>query len=97
LSVTAGRFPSPATTASSNAPTQDSRSYFLEFAPELRLVAAPLRVYVEELYDYCASEKVGSRDTQVGNRIENQGTGGVEDRFIMVAIELPATETSASG
>src|ERR1019366_8027364 len=67
------------------------------FAPELRLVAAHLRLYVEELHDQCAIEKVGPRGTQVGNRIEHYRTGSIEDRFVMIAIEFPATETAAGG
>src|ERR1039457_6940076 len=37
------------------------------------------------------------RGTQVGNRIEHHRTGSIEDRFVMVAIEFPATETAAGG
>src|SRR5208337_4833589 len=73
--------------------TEDSRSYLLEFAPELRLVAAHLGLQVEELDDHCAVEKVGPRGTEVGNRIEQHGTGSVEDRFVMIAVEFAATET----
>jgi hypothetical protein len=91
-----GRLRSPALVASSSAP-RNSRSYLLEFTPELRLVAAHLGLQVEELYDHCGIEKVGPRAAQVGNRIEYQGTGGVEDRLVMIAIEFPATETAAGG
>src|SRR5208337_1270094 len=76
---------------------QDSWPYLLEFAPELRLVAAHLRLHVEELHDQCSIEKVGPRGAQVGNRIEHHGTGSVEDRFVMIAVEFPAAETAAGG
>ena len=65
--------------------TQDSRSYLLKFALELRLVPAHLGLHIEELYDHCAIEKVGPHGTQVGDRIEHHGTGGVEDRLVMIA------------
>jgi hypothetical protein len=54
-----------------------------------------LGLHVEELHDHCAIEKVGSRGTQVGNRIEHHGTGSIEDRFVMITVKFPATETAA--
>jgi hypothetical protein len=56
--------------------TQNPRSCLLEFAPELRLIAAYLGPQFEELHDECAIQKVGPRASQVGNRIEYQRTGG---------------------
>ena len=72
-------------------------SYLFEFAPGLRLVPAHRARHVEELHDHCASEKVLARRSWVGNRIEHHGTGSVEDRFVMIAIKFPATETAARG
>src|SRR5208337_4876089 len=77
--------------------TEDARPYLFELSPELGLVAAQLGLEVEQLYDHCAIEKVGPGRTQVGNRIEHHGTGSVEERFVMIAIEFPATKTAAGG
>jgi hypothetical protein len=43
-----------------------------------------------------AVEKIGPCGTEVGDGVEDQRTGSIENGFIVVAIELPATEAVAS-
>ena len=40
-------------------------------------------------------EKIWPCSTRVGDGVEDQWTGGIEDGFIVVAIELAATEAAA--
>src|SRR5208283_2716262 len=68
-----------------------------EVAPELRLIAAQLGLHLQEFHDYCAIEKVGPRSTEIGNRIEHNWAGSVEDSFVMIAVEFPSTEAAAGG
>src|SRR5271156_451015 len=76
--------------------TQDTRSCLFEVTPELRLVAAQLGLHIEELDDHCTIKKVGPRRTEVGNRIEHNWAGSVEDSFVGVVIKSPAPEAAAS-
>ena len=75
--------------------TQDAWSHLLELAPKLCLVTAQLGRHFEQLRDHCWIEKVGARGIQVGYRIEQYGTGSVEDRFVMIAVEFAAAEAAA--
>jgi hypothetical protein len=73
----------------------DPRSDFFEFAPELGFVPAHLRLHFDEVDYQRAVEKIRTRSAQVRNRVEHQRTGGVEDRFIVIAVKLPTTEAAA--
>ena len=92
--MTCGRLRSPVAAASSKAP-QDPRSSFGEFAPELRLAPPHLWLYTKELDYQRTVEKVGPFRPEVGDGVEDQRTGGIEDRLVVVPVELPATEAAA--
>jgi 23S rRNA G2445 N2-methylase RlmL len=68
---------------------------------QIRARIAPVLAHfgfeTEEFHNQCSIEKVRPRATQVGNSIQHQGTGGIEDRLLVVAIELAASETAAGG
>jgi hypothetical protein len=73
---------------------QDARSSLGEFAPELRFVSPNLGCDTQELDDQRTVEKIGPCSAEVGNSVEDQRAGGIENGFIVVAIKLPATEAS---
>jgi hypothetical protein len=80
--------------ASSKAP-RDPWSSLGEFAPELRLVPPNLGLDTQKLDYQRTVEKIGPCSPEVGNGVEHQRTRGIEDRLVMIAVELPAAEASA--
>jgi hypothetical protein len=76
--------------------TEDPRPSLGEFAPELRLVPPNLGLYTQEFDYQRAVEKIGSCSAEVGDGVEDQRTGGIENRLVVIAVELPATEAVAA-
>ena len=74
---------------------QDPWSSFREFAPELRFVLPGLGLYAQKLDYQRTVKKIGPRSTEVGYRVENQRTGGIENGLVVVAVQFPATEAAA--
>lgn len=61
-------------------------------APHCKRIAGSM---VEELHESPHARESWPLGTEVGNGIEDQGKGGIEDRLVVVTIELAATEATA--
>jgi len=71
---------------------QDARLSLGELAPVARFIPPKLGRQRQELYDECTVEKFRPCRTELGDRVEDQRTGSIEDGLVVVAGELAPAE-----